>query len=125
MEARGIACGWGRREPVPDVLADKNQIEQVLVNVLKNAIEAVGKDGRIGIHVWREEGKTHLAVRDSGPGIAPEARDRLFTPFFSAKRDRLGLGLTLVAEVLAQHRCTFDLRDAEEGGAEFQMGFGS
>jgi C4-dicarboxylate-specific signal transduction histidine kinase len=62
-------------------------------------------------------------VRYSGPGIAPEARDRLFTPFFSTKRDGLGLGLTLVAEVLAQHRCTFDLRDAEGGGAEFRVGF--
>ena len=123
METRGIACDWNRRDPVPDVHADKNQIEQVLVNVLKNAMEAVGRNGRIGVHLWREGGTTRLAVRDSGPGIAPEARDRLFTPFFSTKRDGLGLGLTLVAEVLAQHRCSFDLRDAEGGGAEFQVGF--
>jgi nitrogen fixation/metabolism regulation signal transduction histidine kinase len=123
MEARAIACGWGRREAVPDVQADKNQIEQVLVNVLKNAMEAVGSRGRIGVSLWSEEGRTHLAVHDSGPGIAPEARDRLFTPFFSTKRDGLGLGLTLVAEVLAQHGCTFDLRDAEGGGAEFLVGF--
>jgi nitrogen fixation/metabolism regulation signal transduction histidine kinase len=124
MEARRIACGWERKEPVADVQVDKNQIEQVLVNVLKNAMEAVGKDGRIAVHLWREDGKTLLAVRDSGPGIAPQARDRLFTPFFSTKRDGLGLGLTLVAEVLAQHRCTFDLRDAEGGGAEFVVRFG-
>ena len=124
MESRGIACEWGRRDDVPDVLADKNQIEQVLLNVLKNAMEAVGRDGRIAVDLWRENGTTQLAVRDTGPGIAPEARDRLFTPFFSTKRDGLGLGLTLVAEVLAQHRCTFDLRDAEGGGAEFRLGFG-
>ena len=123
MESRGIACDWERREEVPDVQADKNQIEQVLVNVLKNAMEAAGDGGRIGVRLWRENGTTLLAVRDSGPGIAPAARDRLFTPFFSTKRDGLGLGLTLVAEVLAQHRCTFDLRDAEEGGAEFRVGF--
>ena len=124
MEGRGIACRWERKETVPDVQADKNQIEQVLVNVLKNAMEAVGRQGRIGVHLWREDGFVHLAVRDSGPGIAPEARDRLFTPFFSTKRDGLGLGLILVAEVLAQHRCTFDLRDAEGGGAEFRVSFG-
>jgi len=124
MESRGIACEWGRRDDVPDVLADKNQIEQVLLNVLKNAMEAVGRDGRIAVDLWRDDGTTQLAVRDTGPGIAPEARDRLFTPFFSTKRDGLGLGLTLVAEVLAQHRCTFDLRDAEGGGAEFRLGFG-
>jgi nitrogen fixation/metabolism regulation signal transduction histidine kinase len=124
MEARRIACRWGRKEAVPDVQADKNQIEQVLVNVLKNAMEAVGREGRIGVHLWREDGHTTLAVRDSGPGIAPEARDRLFTPFFSTKRDGLGLGLTLVAEVLAGHRATFDLRDAEGGGAEFRVSFG-
>ena len=123
MESRGIACGWERRDPVPDVPADKNQIEQVLVNVLKNAMEAAGGGGRIGVRLWRENGTTQLSVRDTGPGIAPEARDRLFTPFFSTKRDGLGLGLTLVAEVLAQHRCTFDLRDVEGGGAEFRMEF--
>lgn len=78
----------------------------------------MGARGRIDVRLWRENGSTQLAVRDSGPGIAPKARDRLFTPFFSTKRDGLGLGLTLVAEVLAQHRCTFDLRDAEGGGAE-------
>jgi len=125
MESRRIVCEWERRDDVPDVLADKNQIEQVLVNVLKNAMEAAGEGGRIGVRLWRESGTTHLAVRDSGPGIAPEARDRLFTPFFSTKRDGLGLGLTLVAEVLAQHRCTFDLRDADGGGAEFRVGFPS
>ena len=123
MEARRIACRWERKEPVPDVSADKNQIEQVLVNVLKNAMEAVDKDGRIGVHLWREDGQVQLAVRDSGSGIAPEARERLFSPFFSTKRDGLGLGLTLVAEVLAQHHCTFDLQDAEGGGAEFRIGF--
>ena len=125
MESRGIVCDWARLDPVPDVQADKNQIEQVLVNVLKNAMEAAGPRGRIDVRLWRENGATQLAVRDSGPGIAPEARDRLFTPFFSTKRDGLGLGLTLVAEVLAQHRCTFDLRDAEGGGAEFRVGFPS
>jgi len=124
MEARRIACRWERKEAVPDVQADKNQIEQVLVNVLKNAMEAVGAEGRIGVQLWREDGHVQLAVRDSGPGIAPEARERLFTPFFSTKRDGLGLGLTLVAEVLAQHRCTFDLKDAEGGGAEFRVSFG-
>jgi len=123
MEARRIACRWERKEPVPDVLADKNQIEQVLVNVLKNAMEAVDKDGRIGVHLWREDGRVELAVRDSGSGIAPEARERLFSPFFSTKRDGLGLGLTLVAEVLAQHHASFDLKDAEGGGAEFRVGF--
>ena len=123
MDSRAIVCDWGRRDDVPDVRADKNQIEQVLLNVLKNAMEAVGRDGRIAVDLWRADGTTQLAVRDTGPGIAPAARDRLFTPFFSTKRDGLGLGLTLVAEVLAQHRCTFDLRDADGGGAEFRLGF--
>jgi two-component system nitrogen regulation sensor histidine kinase NtrY len=121
MEARAIACGWERREAMEPVHADKNQLEQVLVNVLKNAMEAVGSDGRIGVGLWREDGRTTLAIRDSGPGIAPEARDRLFTPFFSTKRDGLGIGLTLVSEILAQHGCAFDLADAAGGGAEFRI----
>jgi two-component system, NtrC family, nitrogen regulation sensor histidine kinase NtrY len=128
LERRGIDAVWERAEPVGPVDLDRNQIEQVLVNVLKNAAESIGEGGRIALRLeWEQApgGKPRpvLAVRDSGPGISPEALPSLFTPFFSTKRDGRGLGLTLTQEILTQHGFEFALRNADGGGAELWVGF--
>ena len=93
----------------------------MLVNVLKNAMESIGEDGRIALRLdarrpcWRSA--------DSGPGIPEEVRALLFTPFFTTKRDGRGLGLTLVQEILSAHGFAFSLEAGEGGGAEFRVGF--
>jgi signal transduction histidine kinase len=113
---------------VPQQLLDRNQIEQVLVNVLKNAMEAIGEDGRITLRVgWRkaeEPGKRsrpYLSIADSGPGIPEEVQPLLFTPFFTTKKDGRGLGLTLVREILTQHGFAFHLGPGKAGGAELSI----
>ncbi len=121
LAARRIECAWAGAEAVPDVPMDRNQIEQVLVNVLKNAVEAIGEDGRIVLDLRMEGGHPSLAVADTGPGIAPEILDRLFTPFFSTKRDGRGLGLTVIREILSQHGFDFGLTNRPEGGAVFRI----
>lgn len=129
LERRGIEAVWERAEPVEPVDLDRNQIEQVLVNVLKNAAEAIGEGGgRIALRLeWErlpgERRRPALTLRDSGPGIPPEALPALFTPFFSTKRNGRGLGLTLSQEILTQHGFELDLRNAEGGGAELRVGF--
>ena len=104
-----------------EVAADKNQLEQAIVNVLKNAIEASGEGGRISVHL--ESDPPALLVRDSGAGITPEIHRQLFTPFFSTKREGRGLGLTLVQEVVRNHGFSCELRNGAQGGAEFLMRF--
>ena len=98
---------------------DENQIEQVVLNVFRNAIDAVGRDGTI-IATLREGA---LTIADSGPGIAEKVRSELFTPFFTTKREGRGLGLTIVQEILANHALPFSLTNREGGGAEFRIGF--
>ena len=98
---------------------DGNQLEQVILNVFRNAIEAVGRDGEI--RATMEEGE--LVIADSGPGLAESVRDELFTPFFTTKRDGRGLGLTIVQEILANHALPFSLANGEGGGAEFRISF--
>jgi two-component system nitrogen regulation sensor histidine kinase NtrY len=122
LERRGIACAWTERQAVGPLAMDRNQIEQVLVNVLRNAVEAIGENGSIALSLARAGGRTVLAVRDSGGGIADDVLPLLFTPFFTTKRDGRGLGLTLVREVLAQHGFACSLGPAPGGrGAEFRM----
>jgi nitrogen fixation/metabolism regulation signal transduction histidine kinase len=98
---------------------DENQIEQVVLNIFRNAIDAVGRDG--SIRATLRDGA--LAVADSGPGIAEGVRSELFTPFFTTKREGRGLGLTIVQEILANHALPFSLTNREGGGAEFRIGF--
>jgi len=119
LERRSIRVEWEAVADAPAVSLDRNQIEQVLMNVLKNAMESIGEDGTLVLRLERAA----LTLRDSGPGIPDDVRALLFTPFFSTKRNGRGLGLTLVQEILSAHGFAFSLGPAEDGGAEFRMGF--
>lgn len=121
LAARRIEARWLEVAEAGPSLIDRNQIEQVLVNVMKNAMEAIGEDGRIGVTLRSERGRLTLEIADSGPGLTDAARGRLFTPFFSTKRDGRGLGLTVVREILVQHHFEFDLDNADAGGAVFRL----
>ncbi|HYG62819.1 MAG TPA: ATP-binding protein [Thermoanaerobaculia bacterium] len=126
LERRRVACAWERAEalaPIAPIPMDRNQMEQVLVNVFKNALESIGEDGRIALRLEREGDGAVLAVRDTGPGIPAGVEPLLFTPFFSTKRDGRGLGLTLVREILSRHGFAFGLRNAPAGGAELWIRF--
>ena len=94
---------------------DRYQFEQVMMNILRTSMEAIDRDGAIDIAL--HDGV--LTIADSGPGIAGDARDDLFTPFFSTKRDGRGLGLALVQEILTNHNASFWLQNRDGGGAEF------
>jgi two-component system nitrogen regulation sensor histidine kinase NtrY len=98
---------------------DASQLEQVILNVMKNAIEATGRDSEI--RATMRDGV--LTIADRGHGLAESIRSDLFTPFFTTKRDGRGLGLTIVQEILANHALPFALRNREGGGAEFVVTF--
>jgi two-component system nitrogen regulation sensor histidine kinase NtrY len=132
LDRRRIRVAWEKAEPLPFLELDRNQIEQVLVNILKNALEAIGEDGAITLRLAREPVRVNgngsrsrpvLTIRDTGPGIPEDVQALLFTPFFSTKRNGRGLGLTLVQEILSAHGFDFSLGTAEGGGAEFRVGF--
>ena len=97
--------------------ADRSQFEQVVLNILRNAEEAIGRDGEIGVTLRRG----CLSVRDTGHGIPESVRTELFTPFFSTKRNGRGLGLVLVQEILTNHGFDFALENRAGGGAEFRI----
>lgn len=108
-----------RVDVAPDsiIRVDQSQFEQVIINVIRNAMESIGEEGEIAIAF--NDGV--LIVADTGRGIDPAARDELFTPFFTTKREGRGLGLTIVSEILNNHRLPFTLQNREGGGAEFRV----
>ena len=124
-QRRDIQWAWEVQEPLERVKMDKHQMEQALVNILKNAIEAIGDRGAITIRLGRKDGRPFLIIEDTGNGITPEVRQNLFTPFFSTKENGQGLGLTLVQEILSRHRFEFSLDRPPGGPTQFAIYFGN
>lgn len=117
LDTRAITLTIDADDSRADV--DQQQLEQVLINIVRNAMESIDRNGSIAITL-RE---SRLTIADSGAGVAAEDEAELFTPFFSTKREGRGLGLTIVQEVLSNHGFTYALRNRAEGGAEFVLSF--
>lgn len=103
-------------------LANANQIQQVLVNLLVNAIQAVGRRGRIVVSTGLDgSGRATVAVSDSGPGVKPEIAKRIFEPFFTTKPEGqgTGLGLSICYQIAEDHGGTIRLDSAPGQGARF------
>jgi two-component system, NtrC family, nitrogen regulation sensor histidine kinase NtrY len=113
LAARGIELDVCIEEGLPPVSMDRNQIDQVLMNVIRNAAEAIDRDGRIEIAAARKSSCVDLSITDTGAGLDEATRSRLFTPFFTTKRHGQGLGLMLVKEILTQHGFAFSLAPAD------------
>ncbi|MCP4661596.1 MAG: hypothetical protein GY856_39855, partial [bacterium] len=100
---------------------DKNQMEQVFVNLVKNAAEAIGEDGAVTVRLGGEPRRPWVEIEDTGCGIAAAARDELFTPFFTTKDNGCGLGLTVVKEILARHGFGISLESPEGRPTRFRV----
>ena len=122
-DAAGIAWRWELDAPAFRVSADPPQLEQAILNVVKNAVEATGGAGTLVIRTDSRATPPTLAIEDDGPGLTPEAQANLFTPFFSTKPHGQGIGLTLVGEILAGHGFDYALARTERGTTAFTITF--
>ncbi len=102
------------------VRAEPVRLEQVLVNLLQNALDAAGAGGRIELTVTSDAAFCHLHVKDNGPGLDAAARERIFQPFATTKRDGLGLGLVISRDIMRGLGGALDLGPTA-AGAEFIM----
>ena len=133
---------------LPEIQADRQLCEQVFVNLITNAFQAM--DGQPGLSERTPDGTPHVApdrtlsgklrlsiapeaangepgvcvtVEDSGPGVPPELREQIFNPFFTSKKDGVGLGLSIVAKIVDDHRGTIRLDSVTTQGARFRVFF--
>lgn len=105
--------------------ADRMLIEQVLINLVKNAVEACGETEapRIEVEASRKEGLTRLTVTDNGSGIVPEAIDKVFVPFFTTKVKGSGIGLSLCRQVVNRHGGNISVTSEVDKGTSFLLKF--
>jgi len=112
-----------RSVPLPEVEADPEQVKEVMVNIIINACEAMVKGGTIFIDEETRFGASGptavIRIRDTGPGINPSIREKVFQPFFTTKEDGTGLGLSIAQRIIEEHRGTLEVFSADGKGASF------
>ncbi len=109
------------------VSADKHMIEQVLINLIKNAMQAFDEQANRTITLsgyTNEKGKVIIAVKDNGPGIDPEALEKIFIPFYSTKKTGSGIGLSLSRQIMRRHEGSITVKSTVGEGTEFVLRFG-
>jgi signal transduction histidine kinase len=107
------------------VQADEEMIEQVLINLVKNAMESLGtrKDGKITLTGGTRENSVFIEVTDNGPGIIKEALARIFVPFFTTKKSGSGIGLSLSRQIMQMHNGTLTVESEPEVKTVFSLKF--
>jgi two-component system nitrogen regulation sensor histidine kinase NtrY len=110
---------------IPPLELDREQIKRVVMNLLDNAVAAVADNGEIRIATSHDpaRGLVYLEVADNGCGVAPEVRARIYEPYFSTKKNGTGLGLTIVSQIIEDHRGYIRVRPNEPKGAKFIIEF--
>ena len=126
LESYGADVKLNRQRRLPEILADPEQLKEVLVNLLVNACEAMETGGRIVIS--EQEGMVKplgqvvvIRVSDNGPGVPETIQDRLFEPFFTTKEEGTGLGLSIAARIVKEHGGWLNLTSEEGKGATFTI----
>jgi two-component system nitrogen regulation sensor histidine kinase NtrY len=114
-----------RSEEIPSLELDREQIKRAIINLLDNAVAAVEENGEIRITTSYDHsrGVVYLEVTDNGCGLTPEVRARIFEPYFSTKKNGTGLGLTIVSQIIEDHRGYIRVRPNESRGTKFTIEF--
>lgn len=107
--------------PELTVNVDSDQIRQVLVNLVQNALEAIGKEGTVKVQVRRDDAESVVEIVDNGKGIAPELKESIWKPLFTTKKRGTGLGLPIVVNIVGRHEGLVSFDSALGKGTTFRV----
>ena len=120
-EIRGMSAALHFEPDLPALFVDAGQIQQILENLLLNAADAAGSEGEVRLDIHRDGAWVELQVSDSGPGIEPQVRARIFEPLVTTKPSGVGLGLTLCRKLALANEGVLELSEGPLPGAAFSL----
>jgi signal transduction histidine kinase len=123
LQRAGVEITTEDRSAGAHIQADEDQVFQILLNLMLNAIEAMPKGGRMRIVLAQADRELSIAVSDTGIGISPEVQEKIFNPFFTTKEHGSGLGLAKVYAIMASHDGSVECRSEPGAGTTFTLGF--
>lgn len=118
---KNIHIEMTKAENLPLVFHDSGQVNQVLLNLLLNGIQAVDYGGAVRLDVSRQDGSARITVTDTGRGIAPENLSNIFLPFFTTKGNGTGLGLSLARRIIEDHGGKIEVTSRLGEGSQFSV----
>ena len=121
MSGRMISLKRDYRAAPDAVQGDESQLQQALMNLLLNAVEAVGSNGEVTVVTENAGGRLKISIRDTGPGISTENLARLFEPFFTTKKQGTGLGLAICQRVMDEHHGKVEVHSETGKGSMFTL----
>lgn len=120
---RGVSVEGELPASTPVIMADRNQLKQVFFNLVKNAMEAMGPDGKLGIRVRAADDSVYIRFADSGSGIKTEDLTKLFSPYHTTKAGGHGLGLMIVQRIMREHGGHVGIESKEGTGTVVTLQF--
>lgn len=117
----GVTCHAAFDPATPPAEADPRTLEQIIVNLITNALQAMPSGGALSITLSPAGEMVEMKVADTGPGIPPQILDRIFDPFFTTKKDGTGLGLAIARRILAAHKGTIHAESFPDAGTVFTV----
>ncbi len=123
---RKVAIELSAHDRLPEVFTDPEQLQQVVLNLLTNALRATAPGGKVSVGLVARDGKSlELTVQDTGAGIDDAVKARIFEPFFTTWTDRggTGLGLAVVKSIVTEHRGTIEVESRRDEGTRFTLRF--
>ena len=121
LEQKNIQTSVQLDSAVPNTKLDQEQIHQVFLNLLSNAISATPENGTIQVVSKKVDGYISLEIQDTGSGIPLEFRERIFEPFFTTKSAGTGLGLAISAQIIKKHKGNIWYSNAPDKGTVFHI----
>jgi two-component system sensor histidine kinase HydH len=106
---------------LPPLQADPNQMRQVLLNLIKNAFEALDSGGRVTLTSGAADNQAWFSVQDTGGGMSPEVLEKIFNPFFTTKKKGTGLGLAVIHKIVSDHHGTVDVESVPDEGTTIRV----
>lgn len=117
----GISCALSLPSLPCIVTIDTKQFQYAILNLLKNASEAMAHRGQIRVILSQNYGQANVRIADSGNGISPDYLPHIFEPFFTTKPEGSGLGLSITSQIVAAHQGTISAESPKEGGTVFTL----
>ncbi len=121
LKQAGVTCHTAFDPDTPLTEADPRTLEQIIVNLITNALQAMTSGGMLSISLSPAGDMVEMKVADTGPGIPPQILDRIFDPFFTTKKDGTGLGLAIARRILAAHKGTIHVESFPDAGTVFTV----
>ncbi len=119
----GVVVSLDAASAPATVAGEEEQLKQAFLNLVLNALQAMPTGGTLDLTAASEGGEVQLRFRDSGPGIPPELREKIFNPFFTTRREGTGLGLAITQRIVSAHGGRIEVTSNPGAGTTFTVFF--